>query len=294
MTVAATSASSGSPSPFAVFRSRNFSLMWSAQLISTIGDALATIAASIVIYRMTGSAASVALMLLVTALPSLGLGLFAGVVVDRCDRRKIMMAVDLTRALLVVLIPGLRQERTEWKRTLHLLRRAPSAPQLGIGHPATTADLDSLVARLPALTSLTATERRDLVEKGSIFDATSGDIVLRQDETGDEAYFVLRGRLVAGFTDKGEEDRYLSTMTAGDFFGEIAALKASLRTANVVAEDDSTLYQIPGDTLHQLMDNPAMSEIVLTKMTECLNRSNLGDLPKSWNFMPLWIWSAIN
>ena len=57
------------PSPFAVFRYRNFSLIWTGQLVSTIGSALTSLAASILVYRATnGSALSVGLMLMASTL----------------------------------------------------------------------------------------------------------------------------------------------------------------------------------------------------------------------------------
>lgn len=94
-------------SPFAVFRNRNFALLWSAQLVSTIGSALTSLAASILVFRATGSALSVGLMLMATAAPSIVLGLIAGVFVDRLDRKRIMIVSDVTRAILVSLIPFL-------------------------------------------------------------------------------------------------------------------------------------------------------------------------------------------
>jgi MFS family permease len=78
-------------SPFAIFRNRNFRLMWTGQLVSTIGTALTSLAASIYVFRLTDSALSVGLMLMATAAPSLLVGLFAGVFVDRYDRRMIMV-----------------------------------------------------------------------------------------------------------------------------------------------------------------------------------------------------------
>jgi MFS family permease len=79
-------ARSSRPSAFAVFRRRNFTLLWIAQFISTMGSGLTSIAAAILVYRLTGSALSVGLMLMATALPSLFVGLIAGVFVDRGDR----------------------------------------------------------------------------------------------------------------------------------------------------------------------------------------------------------------
>ena len=90
---------------FDIFRKRDFSLMWLAQLVSTIGSALTDLAAGILVFRLTGSALNVGLVLIVAALPTLFVGLFAGVFVDRFDRKRILLASDILRAAIVVLIP---------------------------------------------------------------------------------------------------------------------------------------------------------------------------------------------
>ena len=46
-------ASAPAPSMFAVFRRRDFSLLWLAQLISTAGSSLTDLAAGIYVYRVT-------------------------------------------------------------------------------------------------------------------------------------------------------------------------------------------------------------------------------------------------
>src|SRR3989304_3429466 len=101
-------------SAFAIFRKRSFTLVWTAQLISAMGSALTSLAASILIFRLTGSALSVGLMLMATALPTIFVGLIAGVFVDRYDRKRIMIAADLIRALLVFLIPVLIPLNIAW------------------------------------------------------------------------------------------------------------------------------------------------------------------------------------
>src|SRR5262245_39939746 len=104
MTAAAAAPTSG-PSMFAIFKKRDFSLMWTAQLVSTIGSSLTDLAAAILVFRVTNSALNVGLTLLVTALPTLFVGLFAGVFVDRFDRKRILLASDMLRGLLVLSIP---------------------------------------------------------------------------------------------------------------------------------------------------------------------------------------------
>jgi MFS family permease len=109
---------------FAVFRRRNFALLWIAQFVSTMGSGLTAVAASILVYRLTGSAWSVGLMLLATALPGLLVGLIAGVVVDRFDRKRIMIAANLICALLIAAIPFVLPLGSGW---LYLLVALSSA-----------------------------------------------------------------------------------------------------------------------------------------------------------------------
>jgi MFS family permease len=65
-------------------------------------------------------------MLMATAAPSLLVGLFAGVFVDRYDRRKIMIAADVLRAVLVALIPVLVPLNVIWLYVIVMLVSAIS------------------------------------------------------------------------------------------------------------------------------------------------------------------------
>jgi len=111
-------------SPFSIFRNRSFSWMWTGQLVETMGMALTSLASSILVFRLTDSVMSVSLMLMATAVPSLLVGLFAGVVVDRYDRRRIMIAADLIRAVLVLLIPFLVPHNIVWLYIMVMLSSA--------------------------------------------------------------------------------------------------------------------------------------------------------------------------
>lgn len=64
-----------------------------------MGSALTTLAASILVYRVTASALSVGLMLITTAGP-----IILGVFVDRYDRKRILLTSDLLRGILIALI----------------------------------------------------------------------------------------------------------------------------------------------------------------------------------------------
>jgi CRP-like cAMP-binding protein len=186
----------------------------------------------------------------------------------------------LVGGIWVLFLPGLRQDRAEWLRAISLLRSAPTAPRLGAGRLATPADFDLLVGVAPSLAALSPKERENLIQHGSIFVAPAGTSILRFGDEGDSAFFILSGRTMVGFpSQKGSYER-LAEMLQGDFFGEIAALTGTRRTADVVAQEDTLLFQVPSNTLRSLMSNQALSQLFLTKMTERLKQTSLHDLPR--------------
>ena len=85
-------------------RNRNFSLLWTGQLISMLGDRIHVIALGALVAGR-GTALEVGLTFAATAVPSVLLGPLAGVLVDRWDRRRTMIACDVVRAGLVLTVP---------------------------------------------------------------------------------------------------------------------------------------------------------------------------------------------
>src|SRR5437867_4598247 len=67
----------------ALWAQRPFRRLWLGQAVSEIGDGLTGLALLIVVYRHAGSAATIAMLSIVTSLPQVVLGLHAGVLVDR-------------------------------------------------------------------------------------------------------------------------------------------------------------------------------------------------------------------
>lgn len=83
-------------------RRREFRLLWLAQTISDLGDGLTSLALMLLALKLAGSAMGVAGVLIALEIPQVTIGLMAGVVVDRRDRRSIMLASDAVRAVLVL------------------------------------------------------------------------------------------------------------------------------------------------------------------------------------------------
>jgi CRP-like cAMP-binding protein/sugar phosphate permease len=190
----------------------------------------------------------------------------------------------IATALIGGVLPGIGQPAAEWRRTMTLLRTAPRAA-LGVTRPATAADIEVLGRYIPALAGMAQRDRDALMVRGRVLEAEAGTAITRAGDTGDNAYFILAGRLVAGRTTGEGQYRSLSSMGAGDVFGEIAALTGSPRTADVVAEEATTLLEVPAETLRRLMALPDFSSLVLGKMQERLARStSIADLPRFGGF----------
>jgi MFS family permease len=90
-----------------LLRIADFRRLYLAQAISDIGDGMTYLALFLLVMSLSGSTALIALVSILVALPPVTIGLFAGAWADRSDRRRIMVASDSLRAVLVLaLVPA--------------------------------------------------------------------------------------------------------------------------------------------------------------------------------------------
>ena len=93
-----------------VLKNRNFLFLWVGQLISQFGDCLVSMALISLVYdKFSASALAYAKLIFFIIIPVFLIGPIAGICVDRCNRKKIMITCDVIRAVLVTLIPFLMQ-----------------------------------------------------------------------------------------------------------------------------------------------------------------------------------------
>src|SRR6266567_6806270 len=84
-----------------LLRQRNFVLLWSGDLISMIGDWGLQVALPFYVYQQTSSALATGLTFIVQRLAHLLFGLFAGVFVDRWDRKRLLIIANLLQAIIL-------------------------------------------------------------------------------------------------------------------------------------------------------------------------------------------------
>jgi len=93
---------------------RNFRSLWSAQVVSEIGDWFYTLAIYNRLLQLTGRAGSVALALMLQVLPQTLIGPTAGVVNDRLRRKHVMIAADIGRMVIVFCMLLVRSRDMVW------------------------------------------------------------------------------------------------------------------------------------------------------------------------------------
>jgi MFS family permease len=86
---------------------RAFTTIWFGQVISLIGSSLTTFALGVWAYQRTGSVTLFAFITFMGLLPGILVSPFAGALVDRWDRRRVMIGADSGAALTSLLIAGL-------------------------------------------------------------------------------------------------------------------------------------------------------------------------------------------
>ncbi|WML49035.1 MFS transporter [Neobacillus sp. PS3-34] len=89
-----------------LLKNRKFMFLWLAQGASGLGSTFATFALSWLVYKMTGSKVAMGSIWVVFMLPNMVIQMFAGLYLDRWDRKKVMVFSEWFRAA-AFLVPAI-------------------------------------------------------------------------------------------------------------------------------------------------------------------------------------------
>ena len=173
---------------------------------------------------------------------------------------------------------GISTWRAASARMAAAVEAAPALATVPV-RAATLADFDRLAVRLGTFSRLSPDQRAAFVRDATVREVPAGTKVVEHGDVASSAYFIIDGSTTAGIPDEGGY-RGLSTMGPGDFFGEIAALTGSARTADVVTDADTTLLEVPADSLRATMVVPEIQKLVLSTLTSRLVKTQSADLPR--------------
>ncbi len=106
-------------SVFKAFTYRDFSLLWAGAFTSSVGTWMQAVAQNWLILTLTGSAFYLGLCAFLSDAPFLFFSLFGGVLADRVDRRRILLASQVVQLTSAFLLAGL--VAASWVRVWHIL-----------------------------------------------------------------------------------------------------------------------------------------------------------------------------
>jgi predicted MFS family arabinose efflux permease len=165
-------------------RNRDFRRLFSAGIISLGGDWFLTVALFDLALEVQGSAVAVALVIIAQEIPFFLLSPLGGILADRLDRRHLMIACDLARAVICLCFLFARSSETFWLIFVLL----PLLSAFGVAFdPAVQAAAPNLVEPddLPAANSLLGSAWGTMLAVG----AALGGVVVAT--LGNDAAFVI-------------------------------------------------------------------------------------------------------
>jgi CRP/FNR family cyclic AMP-dependent transcriptional regulator len=123
-----------------------------------------------------------------------------------------------------------------------------------------------LIKRVPLFAGCSKGELEEIAHIADEIDLAEGKEMIREGSRGREFFVLLEGD-----ADVTKEGRSINTLGAGDFFGEIALVSESPRTATVTATSPVRALVITDRSFRQLLDeSPEIQRKVLVELAERL------------------------
>lgn len=127
-----------------------------------------------------------------------------------------------------------------------------------------------VMLRIRALAGMEEAQLQAFVQYMEILDYAALAPVVREGEQGDAMFLILEGEVRVSIT-RHDKESILATLKAGDFFGEISLLDQGPRSADVFANDHTTLLKISTDSFAKLRrEAPALAELFLHSLGQIL------------------------
>jgi hypothetical protein len=167
-----------------------------------------------------------------------------------------------------------RDDTTEWARASDLselklffkTRPAPGSAGATAGGAITPGSL----RRIKVLADMEERQLTSLLQYLEVLKLLPNATVFRKGDHGDAMFMVLEGEVRARVLIDGREST-LSTMTAGECFGEIAVIDEGPRSADVMANVESVLLKISAGALKRLFQEaPALAAPFLLALSKTI------------------------
>ncbi|WP_420473105.1 Crp/Fnr family transcriptional regulator [Noviherbaspirillum sp. ST9] len=152
---------------------------------------------------------------------------------------------------------------------------APAGRKINININVTQVNLQVHLRKIPLLANLSEDDMERVKKELRIKQYARREVALQKGGVGDALLFVLSGQLqVVDVTEDGRAIG-LRMLGPGDFFGEIAVITGSTRSASVVALTPSLVAFLPRATaLHLFSHSPSVANMMLRHLAEKVQRDS--------------------
>ncbi len=128
--------------------------------------------------------------------------------------------------------------------------------------------LDLILALSPLFKGLDSKIRKEIIKKFSLKKFKKGELIIKEGEYSDSMFLIKSGE-VEVYIEKYGVKKVLSTLTEGDFFGEIALLTGQKRTANVIAKTDVEVLELTKKDIDEIMKHhPVLLDVLKNAIQE--------------------------
>ena len=116
---------------------------------------------------------------------------------------------------------------------------------------------------------------RDVLRHCREIDVDKGEVIVSENTPGDALYVIVGGEVKVTMISNEGKEIILSTLQAGDFFGEMSLLDGSTRSANVISISSSSLLKLSrADFLNQILPNADIAAGILAVLSRRLRAAN--------------------
>ncbi|MEL6546593.1 MAG: cyclic nucleotide-binding domain-containing protein [Myxococcota bacterium] len=117
---------------------------------------------------------------------------------------------------------------------------------------------------IPLFSDLPKNAFIQLLEQMQMRSVLPDEVVIREGDVDDSMFIVSNGRVKVTKTTEAGTEMVLAQLGDGTFFGEMALLSESPRTASVIASEETLLFEVSRDTLAAVVKNfPSVKHILL-------------------------------
>ncbi|MBI3004103.1 MAG: cyclic nucleotide-binding domain-containing protein [Ignavibacteriales bacterium] len=128
---------------------------------------------------------------------------------------------------------------------------------------------EEVLSKVPAFASLTTRELKEVASIVHKRQYRAGEPVFYMGDPGLGMYIIQEGEVSISLAGKDSVEEELAVLTDGDFFGEIALLDESPRSANAICKVDCTLIGFFRPDLFELIEKkPRLGTKIVLKLAE--------------------------